>query len=231
MAADALLHERSDFPDLIRIVALERDLPSALVEKDYWIMHCLHGLQAQGFIFELKGGTSLSKGFGILERFSEDIDIRIDPVCAPFEVFCGPNQTRKARHIESRKHFYDWLADTLRIAGVATVTRDHAFDDEKYRSGGIRLHYDSVFDTLPDLKAGILLEVGFDDTTPNLPRTISSWAFDKAADAGVTCADNRAVDVPCYHPGYTLVEKLQTVSTKFRQQQLELTRFCGHLMI
>jgi hypothetical protein len=35
-----------------------------LVEKDYWIMQSLWGLQAQGFVFELKGGTSLSKGFG-----------------------------------------------------------------------------------------------------------------------------------------------------------------------
>ena len=50
-----------------------------LVEKDYWIMHCLWGLQAQGFQFELKGGTSLSKGFGVIHRFSEDIDIRIEP--------------------------------------------------------------------------------------------------------------------------------------------------------
>jgi len=31
--------------------------------------------------------------------------------------------------------------------------------------------------------------------------------------------DNRAVDVPCYALGYTLVEKLQTVSTKYRKQQ------------
>ncbi|PXW64647.1 nucleotidyl transferase AbiEii/AbiGii toxin family protein [Chelatococcus asaccharovorans] len=30
---------------------------------------------------------------------------------------------------------------------------------------------------------------------------------------------NRAIDVLCYEPGYTLVEKLQTLSTKFRQQQ------------
>jgi len=69
------------------------------------------------------------------------------------------------------------------------------------------------------LKEGILLEIGFDDTTPNMTRTISSWALDKASESGVAFTDNRAIDVPCYHPGYTLVEKLQTVSTKFRQQQ------------
>lgn len=182
-------------------------------------MHCLYGLSAQGFDFELKGGTSLSKGFGIIQRFSEDIDIRIDPAGAPFEVFTAPNQTKKARHIESRREFYDWLAKSIHIDGIVGVTRDHAFDDEKYRSGGIRLHYESPFDHPTGLKEGILLEVGFDDTTPNMPRTISSWALDRAAKADVAARDNRAVDVSCYHPGYTFVEKLQTVSTKFRQQQ------------
>jgi len=216
---ESFLHEREDFADLIRIVADERGLLPALVEKDYWIMHCLYGLGVQGFSFELKGGTSLSKGFGIIQRFSEDIDIRIDPACAPFEVFTAANQTKKARHIESRREFYDWLATNIHINGIVGVTREHAFDDEKYRSGGIRLHYESPFDHPPGLKEGILLEVGFDDTTPNIPRTISSWAFDRAAKANVAARDNRAVDVSCYHPGYTFVEKLQTVSTKFRQQQ------------
>ena len=219
MPPDPYLHERSDFADLIRIVAAERQLLPALVEKDYWIMHCLHGLAAQGFVFELKGGTSLSKGFDIIQRFSEDLDIRLDPAGAPFEVFTAPGQTKKARHIESRKQFYDWLGDTIRIAGIREVSRDRAFDDEKYRSGGIRLRYDSAFDNPAGLKAGILLELGFDDTLPNMPRTISSWAFDKASESHIPIEDNRAIDVPCYHPGYTFVEKLQTVSTKFRQQQ------------
>ncbi|MHB8347399.1 MAG: nucleotidyl transferase AbiEii/AbiGii toxin family protein [Acidiferrobacterales bacterium] len=116
------------------------------MEKDYWIMHCLYGLAAQGFNFELKGGTLLSKGFGIIQRFSEDIDIRIDPARAPFPVFTAPGQTKKARHIESRKTFYDWLADTIQITGISDVARDHAFDDDKYQSGGIRLRYGSVLD-------------------------------------------------------------------------------------
>jgi hypothetical protein len=219
MPPDPYLHERSDFADLIRIVADERSLLPALIEKDYWIMHCLYGLAAQSFTFELKGGTSLSKGFGIIQRFSEDIDIRIDPECAPFEVFTGANQTKKTRHIESRQQFYDWLADSIQINGISSVERDHMFDDDKFRSGGIRLHFDSTSDNPAGLKEGILLETGFDDTQPNSPRTISSWAYDKAAESAVAVKDNRAIDVPCYNPGYTFVEKLQTVSTKYRQQQ------------
>jgi len=206
MPPDPYLHERSDFSDLVRIVADERGLLPALVEKDYWIMHCLYGLATQGFTFELKGGTSLSKGFGIIQRFSEDIDIRINPACAPFEVFTGANQTKKARHNESSQQFYDWLADTIQIEGISNVERDHAFDDEKFRNGGIRLHYNSTFDNPAGLKEGILLETGFDDTQPNSPQTISSWAYDKAAESAVAIKDNRTIDVLCYHPGYTLAQ-------------------------
>src|SRR2546422_4181396 len=73
MPAD-YLHSHPQFADLIRIVAREKLIAPALVEKDYWIMHCLYGLQQLGMKFELKGGTSLSKGFQIINRFSEDID-------------------------------------------------------------------------------------------------------------------------------------------------------------
>ena len=71
------LHNHRNFPDLIRIVADQKGIAPALVEKDYWIMHCLHGLQQLGLTFELKGGTSLSKGHKIIDRFSEDIDIPV----------------------------------------------------------------------------------------------------------------------------------------------------------
>ena len=66
------LHDRRDFDQLLAVVADERGLDPMLVEKDYWIMHCLWGLQAQGFQFELKGGTSLSKGFGCWRRPKTD---------------------------------------------------------------------------------------------------------------------------------------------------------------
>ena len=73
------LHRHKDYKDLIRTAADEKGIAPDLVEKDYWIMHCLYGLTKQGYLFELKGGTSLSKGFGIIHRFSEDIDIRTEP--------------------------------------------------------------------------------------------------------------------------------------------------------
>ncbi len=212
------LHNHKNFRDLLRIVGVELNIEPGLVEKDYWIMHVLYGLKQQGFQFELKGGTSLSKGYGIIHRFSEDIDIHIKPP-AEMQINENPNNN-KPRNIQKRKDFYDGLANDIKISGIISVKRDEAFDDQRqYRSGGIRLHYDSKTDAIDGVKEGILLEVGFDTVTPNNPLTISSWAYEKAVQQGVDIIDNRAVDIVCYHIGYTFVEKLQTIATKFRQEQ------------
>lgn len=179
-------------------------------------MHCLWGLKEQGFIFELKGGTSLSKGFGIIDRFSEDIDIRIEPPDF-LEVKVGKNQD-KPKQIARRFKFYDWIADEISIPGV-TAERDRSFDDEKGRNGGIRLTYDSLYSQLEGIKPYVLLEVGFDTTTPFEQLVISAWALDFAKSLGLDVADNRAIDIPCYLPGYTFVEKLSAISVQYRQER------------
>ncbi len=216
---DNFLHNHPAFPDLIRVLEAETGILPQLIEKDYWIMHVLHGLKSQGFEFQLKGGTSLSKGFKIIDRFSEDIDLHIKPH-PDLNVNGNPNNS-KAGAVESRKGFYDWLAKEIQILDIVSIHRDSNFDDiPHYRSGGIRLNYKSVLQPLEGLKEGILLEVGFDTVTPNTPLTISSWAFEKAtATKGIVILDNRAVGTLCYDPGHTLVEKLQTIATKFRQEQ------------
>lgn len=210
-----LLHELEDFGELIEVTAGNLDVDPGLVEKDYWIMHGLWGLQQLGIQFELKGGTSLSKGHQLIHRFSEDIDILIRP---DEGLPTKPNQN-SPKQIEARRAFYDSLPERIVINGMATV-RDHDFDDERMRSAGIRLYYREV-NRLPEgVKAGILLEAGFDQVAPNRPCLISSWAFDQANASNIAgLTDNRATSVPCYEAGYTLVEKLQTISTKFRKQQ------------
>ena len=45
------LHHHPDFADLLRIVGQEESIDSALIEKDYWVMHCLYGLQKMGMLF------------------------------------------------------------------------------------------------------------------------------------------------------------------------------------
>lgn len=226
MSSKPYLHDHPEFKELIRIVA-DRPMSSDggkidpyLVEKDYWIMHCLYGLRAAGYDFQLKGGTSLSKGYGLIHRFSEDIDIHIAPPPS-LTVKTSRNHDKEADR-QSRKDYYDYLAREISIPGIKAVQRDAAFDSlPKYFSGGIRLLYDAKFPSDGTAKEGILLEVGFDDVIPNQPIDISSWALDFALEKKVDVINNKAVAIPCYDPGYTLVEKLQAVVTKFRKHQEE----------
>lgn len=214
----AYLHEHKDFKSLLDIIADEMKIEAGLVEKDYWIMHVIYGLKKQGFQFELKGGTSLSKGFKIIDRFSEDIDIHISPD-PKLKVTEDPRKI-KTSHIESRKRFYEWLVELISIDGIVAQERDHQFDNEIFTSGGIRLHYENKVDKVEGAKEGILLEAGFDTVTPNTRLSISSWALDRAKQTpGITVTDNTAIDIICYDPGYTFVEKLQTIATKYRQEQ------------
>ena len=218
MPAKIYLHQHPEFSDLIRVVAGEKNIDPYLAEKDYWLMHCLYGLKKAGYDFQLKGGTSLSKGYGIIHRFSEDIDIQITPL-ESLNVRTSRNHD-KGKDRQGRKDYYDYLAAHIRIDGIVKVVRDTDFDSlPKYYSGGIRLHYEAKFSSDGSAKEGILLEVGFDAMTPNQPLNIGSWALRRALEAKLDVTDNTALQIPCYDPAYTLVEKLQAVVTKHRNLQ------------
>lgn len=214
------LQEHKSFRTILNAIEEETDISGLLIEKDYWIMHCLYAMKQQGLNFQMKGGTSLSKGFGLISRFSEDIDIHIDP---PIELGINENpNNHNPNNIEKKRLYYDTLAEGIKIAGINEVLRDHNYDDiGHYNSGGIRLNYDSqsIGRSNAGIKEGILLEVGFDNVAPNIPVTISSWMYDRVKGLpGLGIIDNRAVDILCYDPCYTFVEKLQTIVTKFRRE-------------
>jgi hypothetical protein len=211
------IHNDPEFKELLSIVSSKKGIDITLVEKDYWIMHSLYSLQQQGIEFELKGGTSLSKGYGLIHRFSEDIDIHIR---TNFGLTIEGKED-KPQVRAARKEFYNVLANSLSINGITEIVRDHDFDDtEKYRSGGIRLNYLSHTPILEGLKDGILLEAGFDTVTPNKPINITSWIIEHliSINESKNYINNIASGVQCYHPGYTLVEKLQTIVRKYRNK-------------
>ena len=206
------LHELSQAKVLFETLANEMGIPPVLVEKDYWVMHCLWGLQRSGMKFEMKGDTSLSRGWNCIDRFSEDIDIRFE---TPGELNINGI---KVKHVEARLSFFEALTSKIKIPGTR-VSRNRAYDDSKAQNGGISLLYDSHFAAIPDLKPEILLEVGFTDTAPNEPRIFTSWAVERVRQTEVEVVDNRAMAVKCFNPEYTFVDKLQTICRKFRQHR------------
>ncbi len=80
-------------------VANRRGLRQLIVEKDFWvcfILDCLFNVPKLKENLVFKGGTSLSKVFGIIKRFSEDIDLTIDPS------WCGFNDENLPEKAASR---------------------------------------------------------------------------------------------------------------------------------
>ena len=74
------LHENIDlYKDAITATAQQMGIPEIYVEKDYWVTLALYNIFSSevGSQAVFKGGTALSKCFGVVERFSEDIDIVI----------------------------------------------------------------------------------------------------------------------------------------------------------
>jgi hypothetical protein len=74
------LHEHADdFRNLVRATAQNLGIREVYVEKDYWLTFMLHRLTLYSKASEVvfKGGTSLSKGYGIIRRFSEDVDLAV----------------------------------------------------------------------------------------------------------------------------------------------------------
>ena len=67
------------FADTITAAERKLNILAEYIEKDYWITLVLSHLSKSKYVNEavFKGGTSLSKGYNLIERFSEDVDIAI----------------------------------------------------------------------------------------------------------------------------------------------------------
>lgn len=72
---------QADRADALVIAARKKGMHPAIIEKDFWVcwtLDYLFGESAYKDSIAFKGGTSLSKGFDLIERFSEDIDLIFD---------------------------------------------------------------------------------------------------------------------------------------------------------
>src|ERR1700687_250454 len=68
----------SERREIIAQAAIDMALDFTIVEKDFWVcwtLQSLFSLPSEHAVMVFKGGTSLSKAYGLIQRFSEDIDV------------------------------------------------------------------------------------------------------------------------------------------------------------
>lgn len=115
----SFVHDDPEFDDLLRIVADKRPLSRGIVEKDYWVTHTLWALRKSGLEMWFKGGTSLSKGFGLIERFSEDLDLKIEPGSVAALPRVENWTSEGATATAARKRYFKALPSTIVVPGAS----------------------------------------------------------------------------------------------------------------
>jgi hypothetical protein len=212
-------------------VARARGIPRAQVEKDYFVTHVLWALHATGLEVWFKGGTCLSKGYGIISRFSEDLDLKIESGAAAGMPPTPNWKGERDSHIERRQAWFASLASTLHVPGCSAAINE-AFADERHRSVVIDVRYPGalVGELGPAIRPWVRLEVGSARVTPYLDRRVTSWLHDHAVALGALdgLVDNRPSSVRCIHPLVTLIEKLDAMMRRWEREDLDPVVFVRH---
>ena len=152
-------------------IAHKVGLPAQVVEKDFWvtaILQVIFALPVAGHIV-FKGGTSLSKGWKLIERFSEDIDLAVDSVfLGAQEGDLTKKQIKKLRKTSSLlvlAKLATKICEELERQGLQSFITVEAQlngegDNTYPEPRQIYLHYKSVFDkALTYLRPDVVLEV------------------------------------------------------------------------
>lgn len=147
-------------------------LPIASIEKDFWVTEILNILFSLSYAdrMEFKGGTSLSKVWGVIRRFSEDIDIAIDRSMFGIEGDVTKKQLKKLRKVSSvfvRDALANDLIEAAEKAGLSdfvTIKADPDGEGDATYPEPRHIHiiYKSVLsaETNQYLRDEVLLEVG-----------------------------------------------------------------------
>ena len=227
----SFVHEDGDFQRLLEIVARETGIAAALIEKDYWVTHTLWALHETGLDIWFKGGTSLSKGFGLIQRFSEDLDLMVQHGSViGLPAITNWTSSNKGP-VAKRRAFYDALTDALVVPGVR-VELDRTRMDKQAHGADYLGHYPGVLlDQLaPAMSPFVRLEVGRARVVPHVERALSSFVHEylEAHDMLGGYVDNRPGAVRCVHPLVTLFEKLDAMARRYGRDGMEADTFVRH---
>ncbi len=208
------LHELPDWGELIRVVAGTIELDPEMVEKDYWVVHSLWAIDQLGWGIHFKGGTSLSKGYGMINRFSEDLDLRLDPP-VEWALPSDHNWNSDGRSaVNERRVFFDWIAEELQIPGCRLSVAER---DRYSRAIKLRAEYREVTGSPPaPLSGGVLLELGNARIVPSEIRPIQSWVMDYALRQGIGgFCEAQPLAIQCIRPEVTLLEKIEAIARRY----------------
>ncbi len=220
------LFEYPDFEQAIIRAAEYFDSPGmreAIIEKDYFVTEALRIIsQTSGSKVIFKGGTSLSKGWNIIQRFSEDIDIFFDP--RAFHPALGKNAINRElkelrRSIEKHPGLKFIEKESRTIGGFGRS--DYFAYVQRLSSTG-------------DIRNRLLVEVGTaSGREPTENVQLQSYLGQFLQNTGITLGaeDENPFEMRLLHFRRTFVEKMFTIHAKvesFKKTGLGIGGYARH---
>jgi len=176
--------------ELFQQTSSKLGIPIAMIEKDFWVCWVLWKLFGDAEIKEVlrfKGGTSLSKSYNLIERFSEDLDIVLakELVLGDEALFKSSNTKQRKFSDELSLRSAQYIGTTLKdkiskILGYSVevhTDEEYAkinpqYKQEKIDNNNLHIVYPKAVNS-EYLRPDILLEIGIISAwTPNEPKEI-----------------------------------------------------------
>lgn len=226
------------------IIAENKDISEAAVEKDWWvtaILKVLFSLSAAQYML-FKGGTSLSKGWNLIDRFSEDIDIALyrDFYLNELSKDCAKAQTNnqvKNLRIANRDYilgdFSDELKTKLFEAGLdeckvvpITTKKDGLPIDHDSDPVIIEIHYPVKVNSDAYVRSVVKVEIScLSMKEPYEVKRISSLVGDTFPEID----DETFADIPTITPTRTFLEKAFLLNEEYQRRSPRTDRMSRHL--
>jgi len=222
---------------MIQAVSAERNIEDNAVEKDWWVTMVLKALfqtKCKDFLL-FKGGTSLSKGWGLINRFSEDVDISIDRDfylnhlgldCAK----CDNNNQIKNLRKASRDYIHGTLSSELNkelqklgITGYTIINVTNTDDnppkpiDHDSDPTNILISYESIFqESQSGIDTRVKIEIScLSMSEPYEKRPITSLVHDKYPEED----NDAATIIKTVTPTRTFLEKALLLNEEFQKKE------------
>ena len=219
--------------DALGVAADRLGRPAHLLEKDVWVVWAIQQLFGSpiGANLVFKGGTSLSKAYHIIDRFSEDVDLTFDIRALIPDLLEGREDAMPATSSEERRWskrvrqvLPGWVAGTIQPILQQAIKRDGI-------DAGLRLDGDKLFIDYPHLAHGtgyvspsVMLEFGARSTgEPASPRDVVCDAEGAVEGLEFPTARPRVM-----HAERTFWEKATAIHVFCLQNRMSGNRFSRH---
>jgi len=222
--------------DILNQATNRTGLPAIAIEKDWWVTLTLHASfnldYSSNILF--KGGTSLSKGWNLIERFSEDIDLAIDRKYFGFEGDISKNQIKKLRKKSCNFFSTTFVSDLnnklsdWKITDECSLNAQEVVESDKDPQV-IEIDYNSVLEKSDYLPQRVLIEISSRSLMePSEERKINSMISEVFSDQPFA---TKSFNITTVLPQKTFLEKMFLLHEVFSQDvsKIRAERLPRHL--